>query len=55
MSTKTAEPGPVEREVRSRRILELLDEVQERLTLIRRQAEDQIETAAKTRKGSQHV
>jgi hypothetical protein len=55
MSTKVAEPGPVEREVRSRRILELLDEVQERLTLIRRQAEDQIEKANKSCNGAQHA
>lgn len=52
MSTKTSHPGAVERAAGARRILELIDEVQERLTMIRKQAEYQIETAKKTCNGA---
>lgn len=52
MMTNASRNGAVEREVGARRILELIDEVQERLTLIRQQAEHQIETAQKTCNGA---
>lgn len=53
--TKTSDVLEAERQVKGRRLLELIDEVQERLTLIRRQAENLTEIANKSCNGAKHA
>lgn len=55
MKIKTSQPGAVERELGARRVLDLIDEVQRRLTTIRQQAENQMETAKNTCNGAKNV
>lgn len=55
MKAKTSQPGAVEREIGSRRLLEMIDEVQERLAQIRAGAENLIETAKANGNGANHA
>lgn len=55
MNAKTSQPGAVDRELGARRLLALIDEVQERLVQIREQADQLIETTKASCNGVHHA